>query len=89
MSHPPGLAPLVWVVAIAAGLAGAYLVWRTSLRPRGSDGASGLSPLVAPGRYAGTFNHYSLLRTLEDGLRVSGYVGYANDVRPIDTIWGP
>ncbi len=46
-----------------------------------------LSPLVAPGRYAGSFNHYSLLRTMEDGFAVSGYVGYANDVRPINTIW--
>jgi len=46
-----------------------------------------LSPLAAPGSYGGTFYHYSLLRTMEDGLRVSGYVGYANDVQPINTIW--
>jgi hypothetical protein len=46
-----------------------------------------LSPLVVPGSYAGTFYHYSLLRTVEDGLRLSGYVGYANDVTPIDAIW--
>jgi hypothetical protein len=48
-----------------------------------------LSPLADPGRYGATFYHYSLLRTLEDGFRVSGYVGYANDVTPIRTIWGP
>ena len=46
-----------------------------------------LSSLAAPGSYGGTFYHYSLLRTMEDGLRVSGYVGYANDVQPINTIW--
>jgi hypothetical protein len=46
-----------------------------------------LSPLAAPGDYDGTFYAYSLLRTLEDGLRVNGHVGYANDVGPIDTIW--
>jgi hypothetical protein len=46
-----------------------------------------LSPLAVPGSYDGTFYHYSLLRTMEDGLGVSGYVGHANDVRPINTIW--
>jgi hypothetical protein len=46
-----------------------------------------LSPLAEPGRYGATFYHYSLLRTLEDGFRVSGYVGYANDVTPIRAIW--
>jgi hypothetical protein len=29
-----------------------------------------------------------MLRTLEDGFRLSGYAGYANDVNPINTIWG-
>jgi hypothetical protein len=46
-----------------------------------------LSPLAIPGDSAGIFYHYSLLRTLEDGFGLSGYVGYANDVTPINTIW--
>jgi hypothetical protein len=46
-----------------------------------------LSPLAIPGDSAGVFYHYSLLRTLEDGFGLSGYVGYANDVTPINTIW--
>jgi len=46
-----------------------------------------ISPLAAPGSYGATFYHYSLLRTLEDGLRLSGYVGYANAVPAIRGIW--
>lgn len=46
-----------------------------------------LSPLAEPGEYGDMFFHYSLLRTLEDGFGLSGYVGYANDVTPINTIW--
>jgi hypothetical protein len=42
-----------------------------------------------PASYDGVFYHYSLLRTLEDGLGVDGYVGYANDVTPIAGIWRP
>jgi hypothetical protein len=46
-----------------------------------------LSPLAVPGSYGGTFYHYSLLRTIEDGLRLTAHVGYANDVTAIGTIW--
>jgi hypothetical protein len=46
-----------------------------------------IGPQVAPGSYGGVFAHYSLLRTLEDGYRLSGYAGYANDVAPINAIW--
>jgi hypothetical protein len=46
-----------------------------------------LSPLAVPGSYGGTFYHYSVLRTLEDGLRLSGYLGDANAVRPVNSIW--
>ena len=46
-----------------------------------------LSPLAVPGSFDGVFYHYSLLRTLEDGFGLSSYVGNANDVTPIDTIW--
>ena len=44
-------------------------------------------PLVNPGEYGDKFYHYSLLRMLEDGFGLSGYVGYANDVVPITGIW--
>jgi hypothetical protein len=46
-----------------------------------------LGPLVDPGIYDGLYTHYSLLRTLEDGFGVTGYVGHANDVTPIEGIW--
>jgi hypothetical protein len=46
-----------------------------------------LGPQVRPGEYAGAFYHYSLLRTLEDGFALDGYVGFANDVTPITGIW--
>ena len=49
-----------------------------------------ISPLVTPGSYAGTYYHYSLLRTIEDGFRLTGYLGNANAVTPIANIWsGP
>ena len=46
-----------------------------------------LSPLAIPGSFDGVFYHYSLLRTLEDGFGLTGYVGNANDVTPINTVW--
>jgi phosphatidylinositol-3-phosphatase len=48
-----------------------------------------LGPQVRPGAYDGSFYHYSVLRTLEDGFDLNGYVGYANDVTPIAGIWRP
>jgi hypothetical protein len=46
-----------------------------------------VSPLANPGSYGNAWDHYSLLRTLEDGLGVSGYVGAAATATPINTIW--
>jgi phosphatidylinositol-3-phosphatase len=46
-----------------------------------------MGPQVQPGVYGGAFNHYSFLRTLEDGFRVGGYVGFAAGAQPINTIW--
>jgi Phosphoesterase family len=46
-----------------------------------------LSPLAVPGSYGGRFYHYSLLRTIEDGLGLAAHVGYANDVTAISTVW--
>ena len=45
------------------------------------------SPLVRPGIYTGVFDHYSFLRTMEDGFRLGGYVGNAASVKPINNIW--
>ena len=47
-----------------------------------------LSPLAVPGSYEDTFYHYSVLRMLEDGFGIPGFLGSANDVTPINTIWG-
>ena len=44
-------------------------------------------PLVIPGEDGQTAYHYSLLRTLEDGLGVGGHVGNADTATPINTIW--
>ena len=48
-----------------------------------------ISPLANVGSYGNEWNHYSLLRTLQDGLGTSGieYLGNAAFVSPINTIW--
>ena len=46
-----------------------------------------LGPQVQPGIYGGAFNHYSFLRTLEDGFQLDGYLGFAAGAQPINTIW--
>ncbi len=46
-----------------------------------------LGPQVALGRYDQEWYHYSLLRTLEDGFGLPAYLGDANAVIPINTIW--
>ncbi len=48
-----------------------------------------VSPLAVPGTYAQTANHYSLLRTVEDGFGITSFLGNAAAVTPINTIWGP
>jgi len=47
-----------------------------------------IGPHVLPGVYTGTFDHYSFLRTLEDGFGLS-YLGGAATATPINTIWSP
>ena len=46
-----------------------------------------VSDLANVGSYGNEWDHYSFLRTLEDGLGVSGYVGAAGTASPINTIW--
>jgi hypothetical protein len=48
-----------------------------------------ISPLVNVGLYGNDWNHYSFLRTLQDGLGTSGqgYLGGAASATPINTIW--
>jgi hypothetical protein len=46
-----------------------------------------ISPLAAAGSYGQTYYHYSLLRTIEDGFRLTGHLGNANAVAPIAAIW--
>ncbi len=48
-----------------------------------------VSPLAVPGTYAQTADHYSLLRTIEDGFGITSYLGNAASVTPINTIWKP
>jgi hypothetical protein len=37
--------------------------------------------------YASTYNHYSFLRTLEDGFGIAGHPANAATASPINTIW--
>jgi hypothetical protein len=63
------------------------------LAPQNGLGSGGhvvcaiISPLATPGSYAHKYYHYSLLRTLEDGFRLGGYLGNANSVTAIGGIW--
>jgi hypothetical protein len=66
----------------AGGLAG-----KNGLGSGGHVACAILSPLAVPGSYAQRYYHYSLLRTVEDGFRLGGYLGNANAVSPITSIW--
>ena len=63
------------------------------LAPKNGFGSGGhvvcaiISPLAVPGSYGQKYYHYSLLRTLEDGFRLGGYLANANAVTPITSIW--
>jgi phosphatidylinositol-3-phosphatase len=63
------------------------------LAPKNGLGSGGhvvcaiISPLVAAGSYDRQYYHYSLLRTIEDGFRLGGYLGSANAVAPVADIW--
>jgi hypothetical protein len=47
-----------------------------------------IGPSVKPGVYAGgRFNHYSLLRTLEDGFGLGRHLAKAAKAKPINQIW--
>ena len=46
-----------------------------------------VSPLAQPGMYASPYNHYSFLRTLEDGFGISDHPANAATASPINTIW--
>lgn len=46
-----------------------------------------LSPLAQRGSFGGTYDHYGLLRMLEDGFRLPSYLGNAARATPITAIW--
>jgi hypothetical protein len=46
-----------------------------------------LSPLAQPGQYGSVYNHYSLLRTLEDGFGIADHPANAASADAINTIW--
>ena len=46
-----------------------------------------VSPMLRPGTYGGASGHYSLLRTVQDGFGLDGYLGHAADVAPIAGVW--
>jgi hypothetical protein len=46
-----------------------------------------VSPMAQPGVYGNVYNHYSLLRTLEDGFGVASHPANAATADPINTIW--
>jgi hypothetical protein len=63
------------------------------LAPKNGLGSGGhvvcaiISPLAAAGSYAHKYYSYSLLRTVEDGFRLRGYLGNAGAVAPVASIW--
>ena len=65
------------------------------IAPKNGFGSGGhvvcaiISPLATAGTYGQTYYHYSLLRTLEDGFGLAPYLGNANAVTPINSIWRP
>jgi hypothetical protein len=65
------------------------------LAPKNGFGSGGhvvcaiISPLAAAGSYGQIYYHYSLLRTIEDGFGLRPYLGNANAVTPIASIWRP
>ncbi|MGZ4581218.1 MAG: alkaline phosphatase family protein [Nocardioidaceae bacterium] len=46
-----------------------------------------LGPLARPGEYGSNYNHYSLLRTWEDGFGITEHPANAAGATPINTIW--
>jgi phosphatidylinositol-3-phosphatase len=46
-----------------------------------------LGPRVIPGEYAGSYSHYSVLRTLEDAYRLPAYLEGASTAAPMNAIW--
>jgi phosphatidylinositol-3-phosphatase len=63
------------------------------LAPKNGLGSGGqvvcaiISPLATAGSYDQQYYHYSLLRTIEDGFRLGGYLGHADAVTPIVGVW--
>jgi hypothetical protein len=75
-----------------------FIVYDESERSLGGNPPSGLgdgghtvcaiiSPLVVPGEYAPLTYAYSMLRTLQDGFGVPGYLGAAAQVAPLPATW--
>ena len=54
----------------------------------GSVAWAAMGPQVRPGVYGKAYNHYSFLRTLEDGFGLDGYLANAATAKPIANIWG-
>jgi hypothetical protein len=47
-----------------------------------------LGSAVKPGVHSGApFDHYAVLRTLEDGFALAAHLGHAARTRPINQIW--
>ena len=46
-----------------------------------------ISPLARAGDYSTKAYAYSVLRTMEDGMALTGHLGNANAVAPINEIW--
>jgi len=63
------------------------------LAPKNGLGSGGhtvaalISPLVQPGDYPSTTYSYSVLRTIQDGLRLGPYLGAAAQVGPLPVVW--
>jgi hypothetical protein len=53
----------------------------------GNVAFAAVGPQVATGTDSHSYNHYSFLRTMEDGFGITSYAGNAASASPINTIW--
>jgi hypothetical protein len=64
-----------------------YDEWDDTLGTNPHVAFAAIGPQVQPGSYGGQYNHYSTLRTLEDGFGISSHLAGAATASPINTIW--
>lgn len=65
------------------------LATKNGLDAGGHVACAVVSSMVMPGSYSQQYDHYSVLRTIEDGFGIPVHLGAARNVSPINNIWKP